>query len=56
MTEPNNITDLINRYRERLKTVYTNPNPIQNNPLFEYSEIQEKIKQLERITITKGKQ
>ena len=42
------IEDLIGRYRERLKSVWKEPNPY-IQPLYERSEILTKIKQLEKI-------
>lgn len=40
--------ELISRYKERLKLVYKNPNPIINNPLNEYREIKQWIEKLKK--------
>ena len=48
------LTDLIGRYKDRLKTVWQNPNPY-IQPLYERSEILTKIKQLQKIN-DKGKE
>lgn len=40
--------ELILRYKERLKTVFSNPNPL-IKPLWERTEILSKIKELEKI-------
>ena len=45
--------ELIIRYKERLKKVYANPNPYYEKAIYEYSEIKEKIKSLEKIWILK---
>ncbi|MBK7377332.1 MAG: hypothetical protein IPJ02_17805 [Chitinophagaceae bacterium] len=39
---------LIERYRERLTKIYTNPNPYVKHPEIERKEILDKIKELER--------
>lgn len=41
------INELITRYKQRLKTVFKLPNPY-IKPLWEKSEIEQKIKQLEQ--------
>ena len=46
--EPTLIQELIKRYNQRLKTLWSNPNPY-INPLFERTEILSKISQLEKI-------
>ena len=43
------IEDLIQRYKTRLKTVYISPSPYYASPLYEYSEIKQKVKELEGI-------
>ena len=50
MTEEEiNITaDLISRYKQRLKQVWAKPNPY-IQPLWEKSEIEQKVKELERM-------
>ena len=40
--------ELISRYNQRLKTLWSNPN-LYINPLFERTEILSKISQLEKI-------
>ncbi|MES2287402.1 MAG: hypothetical protein V4547_17040 [Bacteroidota bacterium] len=42
------INELISRYKQRLKTVYSNPNPY-DKPLYEYNEIKQMIKRLEKL-------
>lgn len=49
LPQPTNEQTLIERYRERLKVVFKFPSPYYPQPLFEYSEIQQKIKELKRI-------
>jgi len=49
MTEQELLTELCNRYRIRLKSVYSQPNPYYDNPLYEYSEIKNWIIKLEKI-------
>ena len=44
--------ELIKRYNQRLKVLWSNPNPF-IKPLWEASEINQKIKQLEAITKNK---
>lgn len=41
---------LIDRYNQRLKRIWVDPNPYVKNPLWEKSEIEQKIKELKRIT------
>lgn len=41
--------ELISRYKQRLKVLWSNPNPYHQNPLFERTEILSKISQLEKI-------
>lgn len=43
--------ELIERYKQRLRTVYSNPSPYYRTPLYEYSEIQQWIKKLQKIKI-----
>jgi len=50
--EPTLIQELIKRYNQRLKVLWSNPNPF-IKPLWEASEINQKIKQLEAITKNK---
>lgn len=47
--EPTLIQELIKRYNQRLKVLWSNPNPYYKNPLFERTEILSKISQLEKI-------
>lgn len=47
--KPYLITELITRYKQRLRTVYSNPNPY-DKPLYEFSEIKNWIKKLQKIT------
>lgn len=42
--------DLINRMEIRITKVYKEPNPYYDNPLWEKSEIQQKIKELKKIS------
>ena len=51
--EIENINDLINRYKQRIRALWTRPNPYYKSPLWEASEINQKIKQLEAITKNK---
>lgn len=46
--EPTLIQELIKRYNQRLKKLWSNSNPY-INPLFERTEILSKISQLEKI-------
>jgi hypothetical protein len=53
ITQQENIEDLLRRYRLRLSSVYTNPNPYYEIPIWELSEIKEWIKKLEKINKNK---
>ena len=46
--EIENINDLIKRYKQRLRSLWTNPSPY-IKPLFEYSEIERWIEKLEKL-------
>jgi hypothetical protein len=46
--EPMLTNELISRYRQRLKSVFLHPNPY-IKPIWEASEINQKIKELEKI-------
>ena len=46
--EPTLIHELISRYNQRLKVLWSNPNPF-IKPLWEKSEIEQKIKELEKL-------
>lgn len=43
--------ELILRYKQRLKEVYSKPNPIINNPLTEYREIKQWIEKLKNKVV-----
>lgn len=45
------IEETIQRYNQRLKTVYAEPSPYYSNPLYEYSEIKQKIKELRQLLL-----
>lgn len=49
--EKENINDLIKRYKQRLRALWTRPNPYYKKGEYptEYQEINQKIKQLEKL-------
>jgi len=49
MTEQEIIQELINRYRKRIKEVWSNPSPYYQYPVWEKSEIESKISQLQKL-------
>lgn len=46
--KPTLIQELIKRYKQRLKALWSKPNPF-IKPLWEKSEIEQKIKELEKL-------
>ncbi len=51
-----NPQELLERYKIRLKTIWTSPNPFYTNKLYEISEVNVLIKKLEKITNEQNKQ